>query len=110
MTNEDAVKGAIEPYALSDDAVEKFYIDAQGAYGGGDFTDSYSVDNLQTVNYAAILCLNNCRTLSSENAGGVSQSYDTQRIAKMIRALAAAAGLDISDDLLDDDSPTIMFT
>jgi len=109
MTNREAVASKCEPYSPSENAIEAYYTDACGKYAGDDIDSDYSVSNIKTVNYAAMLCLCNFRPLTNENLGGISQSYDVAKIDRMIKALAAAAGLDASELLATGDIPTIKF-
>lgn len=104
MTNREAISTEIEPYSLSDEAYETAFIKAQAHFGikeGVD--DNYSSDMIQAVAYAGMICLAKLLTLTSENVGGVSQSYNTQDVKAAIKSLAQSAGLS-SSLVLDDDS------
>lgn len=99
MTNREAVIGEIEPYSLSDESVEKAFIDAVGRFNSGlGIDDDYMFDSKKTCNFAAMLCLNRLRTLTAENIGGISNSYDRKDLDKRIKAIARDAG--ISADLV----------
>lgn len=104
MTNREAISTEIEPYSLSDEAYETAFIKARAHFGitqGVD--DDYSSSMIQPVAYAGMVCLAKLLTLTSENIGGVSQAYNTQKVVAAIKALAQSAGLSASL-VLDDDS------
>lgn len=104
MTNREKIASMIEPYALSDDAYEGSFLDAAEHFGtSGEIDGSYTSSLRQTVTLAAMYCLRQLITLSSENIGGVSQSYDENDLKKAIKGLASSAGLSASL-VLDDDS------
>lgn len=110
MTIREAIVGEIEPYSLSDDSIEKAYVDAAGRFGGSASIDApYAYAEKKTCNFAAMLCLNRVRVLASENIGGISNSYNVANIDKRIKALAREAG--ISADLVgaDEGDATISF-
>lgn len=104
MTNREAIATEIEPYSLSDEAYETAFVKAQQHFGivqGVD--DNYSPVMIQPVAYAGMICLAKLITLTNENIGGVSQSYNTQKVIAAIKSLAQSAGLSASL-VLDDDS------
>lgn len=104
MTNREAISTEIEPYALSDEAYETAFIKAQAHFGIKDgVDDEYTSALIQPVAYAGMICLAKLLTLTNENIGGVSQSYNTQKVVAAIKALAQSAGLSASL-VLDDDS------
>lgn len=94
MTNREAIASEIEPYSLSDEAIETAFIKAKAHFGiSADIEDDYAADMIQTVSYAGMISLAKLRTLTNENVGGVSQSYDTSKLKELIIALANSAGL-----------------
>ena len=94
MTIREAIIGEIEPFSLSDESVEKSFIDALSRFPVfGDIECEYTSDMKQVVAYSSILCLNRLRVLSSENIGGISQSFNSNKIEKRIKAIANEAGL-----------------
>lgn len=104
MTNREAIATEIEPYSLSDEAYETAFIKAQAHFGIKDgVDDEYSATLIQPVAYAGMVCLAKLLTLTNESIGGVSQSYNTQKVVAAIKALAQSAGLSASL-ILDDDS------
>lgn len=104
MTNLEAIAAQIEPYSLSDEACEKAFIDACAHFDATAYVDDdYSASAAQVVALASMCCLNSLRILSSENIGGLSQSYDTSRLETMIKGIAKRAGLSASL-VLDDES------
>lgn len=110
MTNRQAIAADIEPYSLSDESVEKSFLDAAMRFGmiaGAD--DEYSVEMKQIVAMASMLCLNRLRVLESENIGGISQSFNVQRLEKRIRAIANEAGLSPDLVLASDSEDTVTF-
>lgn len=103
MTNREAIIGEIEPYSLSDESIEKSFIDAASRFTVfGDIDCEYTSEMRQVVAYSCMLCLNRLRVLSSENIGGISQSFNVEKLEKRIKAIANEAGL--SSDLVLDDS------
>lgn len=90
-----AVASKIEPYSVSDEALELAFRDASFRFGeDGGVEDEYSPSlHLKTVTLAAMMILSNLKSLSSENIGGLSNSYDTGKLDAMIRNLAKMAGL-----------------
>lgn len=106
MTNREAIIGEIEPYSLSDDSVDKAFIDAAGRLKSfGDVDSEYDYSMKQVVALASMLCLNRLRVLSSENIGGISQNFNVSKLEKRIAAIANEAGLS-ADLILADDSDT----
>lgn len=104
MTNREAIASEIEPYSLSDEAYETAFIKAQAHFGvTNGVDDTYSSDMIQCVAYAGMICLARLLTLTAENIGGVSQSYNTQKVTSAIKALAQSAGLSASLVLSDDE-------
>ncbi len=104
MTNREAIATEIEPYSLSDEAYEAAFVKAQAHFGVTDgVDDEYSAEMIQPVAYAGMVCLAKLLTLTNENIGGVSQSYNTAKVEKALKSLAQSAGLSASL-VLDDDS------
>lgn len=109
MTNREAIIGEIEPYSLSDESIEKSYLDAMEKYPAlGDIDCEYDSSMRKIVAYASMLCLNRLRVLSSENIGGISQSFNVEKIERRIKNIANEAG--IPSDLLLVDSEDIVVT
>lgn len=103
MTNREAISTEIEPYSLSDEAYETAFVKAQAHFGITDgIEDEYNASLIQPVAYAGMICLAKLLTLTNENIGGVSQSYNTQKVVAAIKALAQSAGLSASLVLEDD--------
>lgn len=102
----EAIAAEIEPYEQSMASIEKSLIDAGTRFKPFMSTDEYSEEARKTVALASMLCLSRMLSLSSENAGGFSQSYDTKRLEDRIKSIAESAG--ISPDLvLKDNSENI---
>jgi len=94
MTILEAIAAAIEPYSVSDEALEKEFIDAQAFFKtSGNGEDDYTASMHSVVALAAMSCLNRLRTLTNENIGGISQSYDTAKLIQAIKGIARRAGL-----------------
>ena len=106
MTISEAIASEIQPFSTSDEALEKMFIDAADKFGASESVDdAYSVAVKKPVAYAAMRILYKMRTLSSENVGGVSQSYknDDELIDDMIKSIAKDAGVS-ADLVLNTDS------
>lgn len=102
MTNLEALAGEIEPYSISDESLEKSLIDSCGRFGVNiEIDDDYEYRHKVVVAFAAMLCLNRLRVLTSENLGGLSQNYDVKKLEDRIKAIANESGL--SADLVLDD-------
>ena len=110
MTILEAIIGEIEPYSLSESGVEKSFIDAAGRFGVfGDVEEEYDSSMKQVVALASMLCLNRLRVLSSENIGGISQTYNVEKLEKRIAAIATEAGLSPYLVLADDSSSSVSY-
>ena len=112
MTIREAISGEIEPYGLSDDSIEKAFIDAAGRFGDGmalQITSTYTYAMKKVVAFAAMLCLNRLRELTAENIGGISQNYDVKKLMNRIKAIAAEAGISPDILLADTDEPRVTF-
>lgn len=110
MTNRQAISAEIEPYGLSDDSLEKAFIDACDHFGTEAQIDGeYSASVKQSVLVAAMYCLNRLRVLVSENIGGISQNFDVKKLEKRIAALASQAGVSSDMVLADSDSASITY-
>ena len=106
MTISEAIASEIQPFSTSDETLEKMFIDAADKFSiTASVTDEYSVAVKKPVAYAAMRILYKMNPLSSENIGGISQSYknDKNLIDKMIKSIAKDAGLD-ADLVLNEDS------
>jgi hypothetical protein len=94
MTILEAIAGEIEPYSLSDNAVEKSLLDSCAHFGVTHASgDDYTADCLTVVALAAMYCLSKLIVLSAENIGGISQSYSTSELEARIRGIASRTGL-----------------
>ena len=95
MTIQTAISAKIEPYSVSDEALELGFIESSEYLGvSASVSDDYIPSaHLKAVALAAMKILSNLRSLSSENIGGLSNSYNTAKIDSMIRAIAKIAGL-----------------
>ena len=110
MTNREAILGEIEPYSLSDESVEKAFIDAVGRLNSfGDVDSEYDYNMKQVVALASMLCLNRLRVLSSENIGGISQTFNVSKLEKRIAVIANEAGLSADLVLADEDSASVTY-
>ncbi len=98
MTILTAVSAKIEPYSVSDEALEVNFTEAADFLGvSASVEDTYVVgEHLKAVTLAAMKILSGLRTLASENLGGLSNTYDRSQINAMIKALAKSAGLPLS--------------
>lgn len=110
MTNRQAITADIEPYSLSDESVEKSFLDAVMRFGMiANVDDEYSLEMKQSVAMASMLCLNRLRILESENIGGISQSFNVSKLEKRIRVIANEAGLSPDLVLASDSEDTVTF-
>lgn len=110
MTYLEAISGEIEPYSLSDESIEKAFIDACGRFAVfGDVEEEYDYSMKQPVALASMLCLNRLRVLESENVGGISQSFNVAKLEKRIRAIANEAGLSANLVLADDGESIVTY-
>lgn len=110
MTNREAILGEIEPYSLSDESVEKAFIDAAGRFNSfGDVDSEYDYSMKQVVALASMLCLNRLRVLSSENIGGISQTFNVSKLEKRIAAIANEAGLSADLVLADESGASVTY-
>lgn len=99
MTISESIASEIQPFSTSDETLEKMFIDAADKFSvTASVADEYSVAVKKPVAYAAMRILYKMNPLSSENVGGISQSYknDKNLIDKMIKSVAKDAGLDAS--------------
>lgn len=112
MTISEAIASEIQPFSTSDETLEKMFIDAADKFSiTASATDEYSVAVKKPVAYAAMRILYKMNPLSSENIGGISQSYknDKNLIDKMIKSIAKDAGLD-ADLVIDSTSDDFWVT
>jgi hypothetical protein len=112
MTIQEAIASEIQPFSTSDEALEKMFIDAAAKFGvEASVDDDYSVSLKKPVAYAAMRMLYKMRILSSENIGGISQSYKEKQtlIDSMVKSIAKDAGLE-ADLVIDNDSDDYGFT
>lgn len=106
MTISEAIASEIQPFSTSDETLEKMFIDAADKFSiTASVDDEYSVAVKKPVAYSAMRILYKMNPLSSENVGGISQSYknDKNLIDKMIKSIAKDAGLD-ADLVIDSTS------
>ena len=99
MTISESIASEIQPFSTSDETLEKMFIDAADKFSiTASVADEYSVAVKKPVAYAAMRILYKMNPLSSENIGGISQSYKNEKnlIDKMIKSIAKDAGLDAS--------------
>lgn len=112
MTISESIASEIQPFSTSDETLEKMFIDAADKFSiTASVADEYSVAVKKPVAYAAMRILYKMNSLSSENIGGISQSYknDKNLIDKMIKSIAKDAGLD-ADLVIDSDSDVFWIT
>ena len=112
MTIQEAIASEIQPFSTSDEALEKMFIDAAARFNvEASVDDDYSVSLKKPVAYAAMRMLYKMRVLSSENIGGISQSYKEKQtlIDSMVKSIAKDAGLE-ADLVIDNDSDDYGFT
>lgn len=112
MTISEAIASEIQPFSTTDEALEKVFIDASEKFGVlALIDDDYTTVVKTAVAYSAMRLLYKMRVLSSENLGGVSQSYKEKNtlIDDMIKSIAKDAGLD-ADAVLNTDSDDYSFT
>ena len=112
MTISEAIASEIQPFSTSDETLEKMFIDAADKFSiTASVADEYSVAVKKPVAYAAMRILYKMNPLSSENIGGISQSYknDKNLIDKMIKSIAKDAGLD-ADLVIDSTSDDFWVT
>lgn len=96
MTNREAIAAEIEPYSLSEDGLEKLFIDSAahfGIYEDADVDDDYEPAYMRTVALCAMRCLARMRVLANEKVDVISNTYNVDGINKAIASIAASAGL-----------------
>ncbi len=107
MTNSEAIASEIQPFSTSDETIEKMFLDASDRFGiSAAVEDDYDVKTCKVaVAFAAMRILYKMKVLSSENVGGISQSYKEKNtiIDDMINSIAKDAGLD-ADMVINSDS------
>lgn len=104
MTNREAIAAEIEPYSLTEDGLEKVFIDSAAHFGIVAYIDEeYSSIMQRPVALAAMRCLARLRVLSSEKVDVISNTYNVAGINKAIASIAASAGLSTSLVDADDD-------
>lgn len=100
MTNREAIAAEIEPYSLSEDGLEKLFIDCASHFGvESEVDDDYSSAMKRPVALAAMRCLARMRVLASEKVDVISNTYNVNGINQAIASIAASAGL--SPSLVD---------
>lgn len=97
MTNREAIAAEIEPYSLSEDGLEKLFIDCAAHFGvEASVDDDYSSAMQRPVALAAMRSLARMRVLASEKVDVISNTYNVGGINKAIASIAASAGLSTS--------------
>lgn len=110
MTNREAIAAEIEPYSLSEDSVEKAFLDSTARFGIIDYIDDeYDYTDPRAVALASMFCLDRVRCLSNENIGGISQSFNSAEIERRIRSIAARAGISANLVLPSDSGSTVTY-
>ena len=105
MTNREAIAAEIEPYSLTEDGLEKLFIDSAAHFGKvASVDDDYSSEMQRPVALAAMRCLARMRVLQREQVDVISNTYDTAKIDKAIESIAASAGLSASLVEAEDDN------
>ena len=101
MTNREAIAAEIEPYSLSENGLEKLWVDCAAHFGvsGVEVDDDYESDLIRPVALAAMRCLARMRVLAREKVDVLENSFNVNGINKAIAGIAASAGL--SADLVD---------
>jgi hypothetical protein len=110
MTIREAITAQVEPYSLSENAIEKAAIDSFYRFDGNtvDVEDDYTPEMEKECGFAAMLCLAQLIPLANENIGGISQSYNAKELEKLIRGIAAHIGVN-ADMVLGEDDNTIEY-
>lgn len=104
MTNREAIAAEIEPYTLTEDGLEKVFIDSAAHFGiSADIDDDYEISMQRPVALAAMRCLARLRVITSEKVDVISNTYNVDGINKAIASIAASAGLSTSLVNADDD-------
>lgn len=101
MTVREAVAAEIEPYVLSDNAVDKAIKSSFYRFGGNDSIDpegNYSPVDDKQIGFAAMLLLGQLLSLTNEKVDVISNSYDNEELEKAIKAIANRIG--VSADLV----------
>lgn len=89
MTNLEALIGELEPFTVSNLAVNKKLIDHEIAG-----SDTYIISSKTLIALCAIEILVQMLSLSSENSGRMSQSFDKDGVKLRIIALCKESGID----------------
>lgn len=98
MTNLEAIRCEVKPYDADELDCEKALLGAckrnyvEATY----ITDNYDADNEKTIALAAVLVLYKYLTLSGEDEGEFSQSYN-DKLEQRIKVLCKANGIDASE-------------
>ncbi len=112
MTIREAVAAEIEPYALSDNAVDKAIISSYYRFRGTTDTDpegNYSPADDKEVGFAAMLLLGQLLTLTNEKVDVISNSYDNEDLKKAIGAIANRIGVNPDLVLGDQGKDTVTY-
>lgn len=104
MTIREAVAAEIEPYVLSENAVDKAIKSSFYRFGGNPNVNpegDYSPVDDKQIGFAAMLLLGQLLTLTNEKVDVISNSYDNEDLKKSIQAIAnrigVSAGLVLGD-------------
>ena len=109
MTIREAIAASIEPYSLSDEAVDKAAMDAFYRFGGEESVDTsndYSPTMKKPCGFAAMLLLRQVITLQAENIGGISNTYKKD-VEDLIKGIAKDIGVN-PDLVLDGDGDNVV--
>nr|DAP21720.1 MAG TPA: hypothetical protein [Caudoviricetes sp.] len=98
MTNLEAIQVEVKPYDADELDCEKALLGACKRNGVevAKITDDYDADNEKTIALAAVLVLYKYLTLSGEDEGEFSQSYN-DKLEQRIKVLCKANGIDASE-------------
>ncbi len=109
MTNREAIASEIEPYSLSEEGIEKLFLDCTAHFGvEGTIDGEYSPATMKRpVALAAMRCLARMRVLASEHVDVISNTYNVKGINAAIASIAASAGLSPSLVEAEDDNYNI---
>jgi hypothetical protein len=112
MTLKAAILSLIEPYELSDDAVERALSDAVERLGEKteyQVEDDYNKASRKSAALAAMMLLMQLWSLQSESVAGTSSSFSADSIKRRIKFIAQNNGLNSSLVLDDDDEASVTY-
>ncbi|MCB6712277.1 hypothetical protein LI160_01575 [Bacteroides xylanisolvens] len=98
MTNLEAIRCEVKPYDADELDCEKALLGAckRNCVEAANITDNYDADNEKIIALAAVLVLYKYLTLSGEDEGEFSQSYN-DKLEQRIKVLCKANGIDASE-------------